>query len=97
MCGERIQRAQRWADALPASPEAESALNTWQAMPTLADNDNVVDIAADARRAFTQAAGDPDASDNILDFIHQLTPEARALGTAWLQTIVNTIAAPPSD
>ncbi|MFT5239777.1 MAG: hypothetical protein ACI9OU_000700 [Candidatus Promineifilaceae bacterium] len=103
MCRERIQRAQRWADALPDSPktqnaaERQNALQTWQAMPALADHDNVVDIAADARQAFTQAAGDPDAAETILDFIHQLTPEARTLGTAWLQTIVDTIATPASD
>jgi len=104
---ERVKRLDAVADALrapaddlpPAIAENHAAdLARWTALrPRFAAFSRDVATAPSADRdAFLAAFAATPAEASYIDRIRALAPDARAAGTAWLQSIVDTLSALPA-
>ena len=96
---ERVKRLDAVADAVRAQNDADAHaadLDLWTAVkPRLAAPPaDLLSAASPDRDAFLAAFADTPADAPYPDRIHAVPAPARAQGTAWLQSLVDTLSAP---
>lgn len=96
---ERVKRLDAVADAVRAQDDADAHaadLDRWTALrPRLAAPPaDLLSAASPDRDAFLAAFADTPADASYPDRIHAVAAPARAQGTAWLQSLVDTLSAP---
>lgn len=91
MIAERLKRAAAWVEIVPDGA-SRGLKDAWAAIAHNVNSSAYADRTRHEREAFLAATGAPgNHSGSYLDFIHTLPLQARRLGTAWLQAIVDAI------